>query len=385
MKILHVCLASFYIDNFSYQENLLPKYHMILGHEVKIIASLVSFDLNGKPIILKKTRNYVNENNISVKRLEFKKTKFSEILRLYVGTYDSISEYKPDIIFIHGCQFLDIYEIIRYLDLNPVTKVYVDNHADFSNSARNFFSRNILHRIIWKRCAQSIKPFVSKFYGVMPSRVDFLHDVYGIPLKEIDLLVMGADDEQVNNSYNPDNMKEIKKLLSICSEDFIIVSGGKLDNAKRQILLLMNAIKEIEDKKVKLIVFGSVTVELKKEFNELLVPNKVIYLGWLNQQQSYQILALADLAVFPGRHSVYWEQAVGMGIPCIFKYWKGTTHVDVGGNCKFLYTDSVEEIRNNIQDILNNKNTLIQMKESAYSSGRENFLYSNISKRSLED
>ena len=30
----------------------------------------------------------------------------------------------------------------------------------------------------------------------------------------------------------------------------------------------------------------------------------------------------------------------------IVKYWEGTTHVDIGGNCEFIYKDSVEEIRN---------------------------------------
>lgn len=47
MKILHLCLANFYIDNYSYQENMLPKFHKKLGYEVEIIASMQSFDRNG--------------------------------------------------------------------------------------------------------------------------------------------------------------------------------------------------------------------------------------------------------------------------------------------------------------------------------------------------
>ncbi len=27
MKIVHMCLGCFYPDNYSYQENMLPKYH----------------------------------------------------------------------------------------------------------------------------------------------------------------------------------------------------------------------------------------------------------------------------------------------------------------------------------------------------------------------
>ena len=42
---------------------------------------------------------------------------------------------------------------------------------------------------------------------------------------------------------------------------------------------------------------------------------------------------------------MFWEQVAGMGIPMVCKYWEGTTHVDCGGNVKFLYRDSVEEIK----------------------------------------
>ena len=36
MKILHLMLACFYIDNYSYQENYLPKYHKKQGNDVEI-------------------------------------------------------------------------------------------------------------------------------------------------------------------------------------------------------------------------------------------------------------------------------------------------------------------------------------------------------------
>ena len=37
MKIVHLCLCSFFPDNYSYQENLLPKYHKRLGYDVEVI------------------------------------------------------------------------------------------------------------------------------------------------------------------------------------------------------------------------------------------------------------------------------------------------------------------------------------------------------------
>ncbi len=53
------------------------------------------------------------------------------------------------------------------------------------------------------------------------------------------------------------------------------MSGGKIDHAKQQTLLLMEAVKELSHKfPVKLIVFGSVSNELKDEVNKLF--------GWYN-------------------------------------------------------------------------------------------------------
>lgn len=383
MKILHLCLGNFYIDNYSYQENLLTKYHKKMGLDVEIIASLVSFNENGELCLLDGPKNYVNEHGIPVKRLEYKKIIFSKRLRMYKGTYESIVEANPDIIFIHGCQFLDIKYVVKYLKKNPNVKVYVDNHADFSNSARNWLSKNILHKIIWRQCAKLIEPFAIKFYGVLPARVEFLKNIYKIPKGKIELLFMGADDEQVKEARRFDIRESIRKKYNIKHDDFLIVTGGKIDNAKRQTLLLMKAIKQIKNENIKLIVFGSIIKELEKEVKSLADGKKIQYIGWMQSEDCYKIFAAADLGVFPGRHSVLWEQAVGTGLPCIFKYWHGTTHVDLGGNCEFIYNDSIEEIITKINKIVNNRNLYNKMRSVAESKGMSRFSYYEIAKLSI--
>ena len=60
MKIVHLCLASFYPDGYSYQENLLPKFHKELGLDVEVIASTQSFDKDGRICYLNKTGSYIN-------------------------------------------------------------------------------------------------------------------------------------------------------------------------------------------------------------------------------------------------------------------------------------------------------------------------------------
>lgn len=383
MKILHICLANFYIDNHSYQENILTKYHKKLGHEVEIIASLVSFDENGNTCLLDKGSSYINEHGIPITRLEYKKNLTSKRLRKYLGTYKAISKANPDIIFIHGCQFVDIKEVVNYLKENPNITVYVDNHADFVNSAKNWLSKNILHKIIWKKCAHIIEPYTKKFYGVLPARVDFLKKVYKLPEEKIELLLMGADDERVLEVKKNNSRDEIRKKHSIEPNDFLIITGGKINETKRQTLLLMEAVHQINRENVKLIVFGSVIEELKEAVIELADDSNVKYIGWINSEKSYDYFIASDLVVFPGSHSVLWEQAVGQGIPVMVKYWKGITHIDLTGNCIFLYDDSIAEMKEKIEYLVNNSNLYNDMKKNAEEKGLKNFSYLNIAKDSI--
>lgn len=91
-------------------------------------------------------------------------------------------------------------------------------------------------------------------------------------------------------------------------------------------------------------MFGTIAPEILDYINGLLKSPNVIFVGWLSADQILDYFIMADLIVFPGTHSVLWEQAVGTGTPTIYKYWDEMTHMDIGGNCMFLKEDSAEEI-----------------------------------------
>lgn len=382
MKILHLMLACFYIDNYSYQENYLPKYHKLQGNDVEIVASLFTFDENGNGAWLPEAKKYINEYGIPVTRLNFKKSKVAGVLRQYIGLEAELERIKPDLIFIHGVQFADISIVARYCKEHPEVKVYADNHSDFSNSAKTWVSKNIQHEILWRHYAQKINPFVKKFYGVLPARVDFLANEYKLPREKIELLVMGADDECVEKAAKPEIRKNIREKYGLAEDDFVIMTGGKIDAFKTQTLLLMEAVHQIKNHKVKLIVFGSVTPELKDKVEALADGERVKYIGWVQSKDSYDYFAAADLVVFPGRHSVFWEQVAAQGKPLLVKYWDGTTHVDVCGNVEFLYKDSVEEIKEKIEKIIAPNNYSV-MKENAEKASAH-FMYSKIAERSIK-
>lgn len=382
MKVVHLCLACFFPDGFSYQENLLPKYHKDLGYDVEVIASLESFNKEGKFIILEPCKPYINEYGIKVTRLEYKyNNKFAKKIKIYKNTYNTIRNAKPDILFIHGLQFWDMHEVVRYLKEHRNVSVFVDNHADYLNSATNWLSKNILHKIIWKYCAKEIEPYTVRFYGVLPARVDFLKDVYGVTDKKCELLVMGADDEFVEKAIP--TFDSIRDRYMISSEDFLIVTGGKINATKTETLDLMAAVAESNFEKIKLIIFGSVDDSLRPRFDLLCKNERIQFVGWQDAQNTYCLMNAANIIVFPGLHSVMWEQAVALGKPCIFRDLDGFHHVDLGGNAIFLKDVSIESLKNTIEKLYLNPEQYEKMKKIATTKGMKYFSYKDISTRSI--
>ena len=148
MNILHLILLGRYTDGFSYQDNILPKYHKLAGNNVSIIASKLICGRNGKDEYYQGNSVYTDLNGIAVTRLDYKPpVAFSKLLRRYKGLENALEAENPDIMFIHGCQFLDMSAVVKYLKKHPGIRVFVDNHADFNNSATNFLSKNILHKM----------------------------------------------------------------------------------------------------------------------------------------------------------------------------------------------------------------------------------------------
>ncbi len=381
MNITHICLAGMVTEGWSYQENMLIKYHMANGHAVTMITS--QWIRSGKTIKKCVKTDYIGEYGAHYVRLPItNKDAIDYRFKRYSGLLEAIEQSKPDLIFIHNFQFIDIKTVAKYLNDHPVP-LLIDSHSDFSNSGSNFISRIFLHKCFWRHYAHLIEPYVTFFYGVLPARVDFLTDVYGFPKEKCRLLVMGVDDELARKAKASSSRSVIRKKYGISENDFLIMTGGKIDKAKRQTLLLMQAVKKIKCNRLKLLIFGSVDSSFLEEFNSLCDGNIIQFAGWVDSANTYDYIDAADLFVFPGRHSVYWEQVAGLGIPMIVKDWAGTHHVDLGGNVLFLKEDTVQEIQFTIESILFDSNKYSAMKRAA-EKGIAIFSYDKISRRAIE-
>ena len=386
MKILHCCLAQFYIDDYGYQENVMTRIHKHQGHDVYILASTETMD-SKKGLVYVQPSSYINEDGIPVYRIPYIKYLphfLSKKLRIYNGVEEVLNKISPDIIFMHDGQTSDIYTIKNYLKCHPNVKLYMDSHTDFVNSARNWLSSNILHKIIYKRYIQAIVPYVRKFYGTLPARVDFYRNVYCTPENKTEYLPMGVDDISINFQNKRDIKTEVRNKLGLNNTDFVIVSGGKLEQRKN-VLTLIKAFMMIKSDSVKLLLFGSVKEDIKEEFFSLIEKdNRIVYVGWIPAKKTYELFFASDLACFPGTHSTLWEESVGYGIPAIFKYWKGITQIDLGENCMIISEDiSNNVIKEYLCKIISNKKLYERMKYCAETKGHKRFSYSYISEYAI--
>lgn len=384
MKILHCCLACFYIDDFSYQENLLPKFHKKAGHEVEIMASTEAY-VDGVRLGFVEPSCYINEYGIKVERIPYcglMPQKLAAKLRVYKNVYERFEESNPDVIFFHSPCSWELITAARYIKNHKGTRLYVDGHEDFVNSARTKSSRLILHGLYYRYVVQKTIDAVTMYWGTLPARCAFLREMYGVPDDKCKLLVMGADDEEIERTKKEAAREKVRQKLSCDGEDVLIVTGGKIDKGKWQCSLLVEAVQKLSDK-VKLLVFGPLSDDMKESVVKRVDNQKIFYIPWANVSEAYDYFAASDLVVFPSTHSVYWEQAAGMGKPLLLRRWVGMDHVGKEGNVAYIEQDTVAELHEALERILNNSGELERMTKAAQDIAPE-FLYSNIADRSIE-
>jgi len=382
MKILHIAPNAPYNDYWGYQDNLLPKYHRKLGHDVTIIVTNTMHQ-DGR-IVDTDCADYVLNDGVRVIRLKKRVYPHRALTNLSsrLNVLPYLNEIRPDFVFFHGLVSTTIFDVIQYKKENPECVVVQDNHLDYNigRCCKNW--KDWIIRWFYRQINKKSIPYVNRVYGVTPWRKQYAEEYFGIPSEKTDVLIMGADDEKIDLSNREQIRAKIRSWYQISEKDFLIVTGGKIDK-KKKIDVLMRACEKING--VKLLIFGNVTPELKTEFEQILSENKnIIYIGWIASDAVYDYFFAADVVFFPGQHSVLWEQACASKVPCVFEKWDGMEHVNNGGNSDFVSPITMESIREKICQLYYT-DEYCKMKTAAESKKTDIFLYSCIAERTLKD
>lgn len=373
-------ISAFYIEGAGYQENLLPRAHKRMGMDVTIITSQFCFNSKNQ-VGSRPAGTYINNDGIKVivlednKRLPF----ISPFQNKCKNVKKTLVEEAPDLIFMHNIEYMDSREVAQYASKMKIP-LFCDNHSDFYNTPSKGILNLLLKHVLRIPLAKYISKRARIIWGTTPWRVQYLQQYYKIPASKTDFLVMGADESLIHWNQRLKIRNDIRKKYGFQEEDFLIITGGKI-NKEKNIHILVRAVSKINRSNVKLLIFGDADEYVKKELDSC-SNDHIKSIGWINSNAVYDLFLASDLGFFPGTHSVLWEQVVACGLPAVFKYWDGMKHVDVNGNAILLKDISVESIECTIVNILTDNSKYIQMRDNAITA-RNGFMYGTIARRSI--
>lgn len=378
MIIVHLC-GTAYIDNWGYQDNLLPQYQAKLGHEVHVIAPGNHFPRflrqEEQDSIIAKGRSYAI-GNVSIHRIStyIHTNNFSFI---YLGLYRRLRQLHPDIIFNHGVAAPLLSKATLYKCLHRNVKLVVDNHADYINCSKNRIWNTLYIRGFERLVATICSPFITQAYGVTNMRCDYLCDVYGFDKNKVKLLPIGADTDLVNSISS--TKKELKNKYRIEESATVIATGGKMGIHKgTDALIHAFASARQSNPSLRLLLFGKFEDEVTEKLANL--TEGVICIGWCNRKTTLELLKMAEIACWPIHHTTLIEDAVACSTPLILRKTGNTEHL-IDDSGIFVSRGDQQELSTAIHSILSNYELY---KKSAIILA-DKYSYYNISKTVIKD
>lgn len=376
MRIVHVCLASHYTEGMNYQDNILPDVNSQDGHEVLIISDTQKY-IDGKLVDTNEEEKNL-KHNLKLIRINFDKifTKFiSEKIRKVKKLYNILENFKPDVILFHGMCAYELLTVSKYKKNHPSIKLYADSHEDFINSARTFFSKNVLHRLFYKRIALKCLQYIDKVLYISEETRIFLHDFYEIPSEKLEFFPLGGF--IIEEEEKKEIREKVRKELKISEEDLILIHSGKLDKLKKTKELL-EAFFKLNSNNIYLIIIGNIPDDNRNLYNLIKEDKRVKYLGWKSGDDLLEYICASDVYMQPGSQSSTSLTAVCCGLPILL--YPSISYREMFDTNVFWAKDK-SEIKETLEKIVENPNILGDMSKRSYEVAKNILDYKKLSAR----
>jgi len=328
MKIVHLSLASTFNEEMNYQENQFIRQHVNDKVKVTLITTNYKYDKNN--IIKVPTENKIVNQYLKIIRLKYRFSFFdflSQKIRSVKGLYKILEDENPDIIFHHSLQTFELLTVRKYKK-NYGTVFIVDSHEDSHNSARNFLSKYLLHKVYYNLLIKLAYSQIDTIFYVSTESKRFLIQVYGIPEDKMKFLPLGGD--LINSDSYQKIRSQIRKELQISSQEIVLTHSGKLGHEKKTETIL-DAFNSVETAEMTLLIIGSIESDYLRIVNSKINKNsKIKYLGWKNSEEITNYLIDSDVYLQPGSQSATFQIAA-----CL----KNALVVYPSESYKSLYTD----------------------------------------------
>lgn len=324
--------------------------------------TVVSMDNKNSKELSKKFKNtkfiYINKKSLiyifNFLTLKLKKILFKKSTSTYVyNVLKKIKHMKFDKIIVEGGSY-DSYELfLKYFDRDQMM-LHLHHHYFSNDTIDKSFGYVI-----------TVSDFISKEWLKSSNK----HTV--ITLKNC------IDINKFNKELKDNEKKELKKIYNIKEDDFVVIYCGRLIKGKG-VLELVQAVKKIKNKKIKLLVVGSInfanggndsyTEKLNQEAKN---TDKIIFTGYIANNELYKYYKLADIMVIPS----LCEEAAGLvcieGMICR----KPIITTDAGGIKEYVNKNAIIVKRNEkfVANLQNSILELYQKRDEFIKLGKENY------------
>lgn len=309
MKIVHLCLSCFYIDNFSYQENELVAQNVKDGHEVLVIASTETYGLDRK-LTYVKPETYIGSDGATVVRIPYRKFlpfRIMKKLRMHENVYKLLDDFQPELIIFHGLCSWELLTVAKYKK-NHEVKLYIDSHTDANNSAHGFISKYFLHYLYYGTIARIASNMAEKILCVSIDTMKFAKTAYKIPENKLEFYPLGG--KILSEEEYTMIRKNTRHSLNLTSEDILFVQSGKID-CKKKLLESLKAFIKTDNSHSKFFIIGALQDDIKIEAENLInSDHRIQFIGWKSPDELRSILCAADIYVQPGSQSATMQMSI---------------------------------------------------------------------------
>ena len=319
------------------------------------------------------------DNGVKVIRLS-DKYRFPDFIndkyRFHKGLDLALVLEKPNVILMHDPQAKDLLTVAQYKKEHPEVRFYVDCHTDYCNSAQNWFSKAILHKIAYRKWIKKALPYIDQVFYISEDCKEFVQDMYQLPDHKLEFLPLGGiilDEDEKRKAR-----EKICRQNGIKPNSIIMLHSGKMGKLKKT-LDIMEAMRNIPSDGLSLLIIGEFSLEIKDEALQYIhEDSRIKFLGWKDSQELLDYLCAADIYLQPGTQSATMQQAMCCGCPVVLHPYKSHEKY-LKGNGYFV--ESIKDIANVLNDIVEHPQKLGEMSAASYKIARDLLDYRKLTAR----
>lgn len=184
-------------------------------------------------------------------------------------------------------------------------KVYLHLHNDWVNGD--------VEKCYQKRYSKAINQ-CGGVWAISKYIADRIKTVKGVNKEKIKVYYNATDIRKYSRKIDANEKKQLKQKYVIKDDDFVVLYTGRICEEKG-VLELVQAFKLLNDKKIKLLVVGSVSYGettnddyTKKVKEEIGNDNRIIETGFVDYKDVYKYYSIANIQVIPS----LWQEPFGL-------------------------------------------------------------------------